>query len=66
MLDSRVAELEAALGRVERERDGFKKALVVFGRNEGNVCDLLVESSPETRNPLSDNHLSNRHQSYRL
>ncbi|HBJ33468.1 MAG TPA: transposase [Planctomycetaceae bacterium] len=30
--DDRVRELEAELRRVERERDIFKKALIIFGR----------------------------------
>ena len=34
VLDSRVAQLEAELRRVERERDVLKKALIIFGRNE--------------------------------
>lgn len=34
VLDSRVAELESELRRVERERDVLKKALIIFGRNE--------------------------------
>ena len=34
VLDSRVAELEAELRRVERERDVLKKALIIFGRSE--------------------------------
>ncbi|MCA9221312.1 MAG: transposase [Planctomycetales bacterium] len=33
-LDGRVAELEAELRRVERERDILKKALIIFGRGE--------------------------------
>ncbi len=33
-LDSRVAQLEAELRRVERERDVLKKALIIFGRSE--------------------------------
>ena len=33
-LDTRVRELENELRRVERERDIFKKALVIFGRSE--------------------------------
>jgi len=33
-LDGRVAELEAELRRVERERDALKKALIIFGRSE--------------------------------
>lgn len=33
-LDTRVAELEAELRRVERERDVLKKALIIFGRSE--------------------------------
>lgn len=34
VLDSRIAELEAELRRVERERDVLKKALIIFGRSE--------------------------------
>jgi len=34
VLDSRVAQLEAELRRVQRERDVLKKALIIFGRNE--------------------------------
>lgn len=34
VLDGRVAELEAELRRVERERDVLKKALIIFGRGE--------------------------------
>lgn len=33
-LDDRVGELEAALLRVERERDILKKALAIFGRHD--------------------------------
>jgi transposase-like protein len=34
VLDSRVAELESELRRVEKERDVLKKALIIFGRGE--------------------------------
>ena len=34
VLDGRVAQLEAELRRVERERDVLKKALIMFGRSE--------------------------------
>ncbi|MEO9933396.1 transposase [Rhodopirellula bahusiensis] len=34
VLDGRVAQLEAELRRVERERDVLKKALIIFGRGE--------------------------------
>lgn len=34
VLDSRVAQLETELRRVERERDVLKKALIIFGREE--------------------------------
>lgn len=34
VLDGRVAQLEAELRRVERERDVLKKALIIFGRSE--------------------------------
>jgi len=33
-LEARVQELEAELGRVIREHDILKKALVIFGRSE--------------------------------